>query len=347
MSSINIPKVAEDAIRETPKWARPLGTDPRLELVSCDEPFTRYRTIVDLLCIPETDPSVRKQRELVLSDERVKSLINSLPKDWSSYLVKGHDKSDYPPSVLLLLFDFGVKPTDDQRIDDLLNQMKSLQDDNGRFLSLARFPKKQPELGSNLCDTHIITETLLLGCYQNSKEVRNALAFITDHLKVTNQGIAWKCEPNSVNNARGPGKRDDICPQVTLEALRLFSLLSEDMRPKNLVTAGKVILSCWERSKEERPYMFGHGTRFRKLRPPFFWYNIGEVLDTLSRYQVLSKEPAFQDMLSVVISNADKKGHFTPESTYREFKDWSFGQKKEWSPWTTFFICRILKRVYG
>ncbi|MDF1538744.1 MAG: hypothetical protein P1Q69_07565, partial [Candidatus Thorarchaeota archaeon] len=143
------------------------------------------------------------------------------------------------------------------------------------------------------------------------------------------------------------GKKDDLCPQVTLEALRLFSLLPESERPMEVIAAGKTLLGCWDRRKTERPYIFGQGTQFKKLRPPFFWYNIGEVLDTTSRYPELVRDESFQEMLSLVVEKADQKGRFTPESIYRDFKNWSFGQKYEWSPWTTLYLCRILKRVYN
>jgi hypothetical protein len=224
--------------------------------------------------------------------------------------------------------------------------MMDLQDEEGRFQSLAMFPRSKPVIGSSLCDTHIIAETLMLGGYAKSKEIQKAITFIAEQLKETSQGLAWKCEPNSVSKARGPGRKDDLCPQVTLEALRVFSYFPKKKHPQGLIEAGRALLKCYENSKEHRPYMFGHGSRFKKLRPPFFWYNIGEVLDAISRYKELVHESIFQEMLSIITSKADDNGRFTPESIYQVFKKWSFGQKKAWSPWMTFYICRILKRVY-
>jgi hypothetical protein len=337
----------EDGIQTERKWATRLGSDPIVALLESDEPFTLYRTLTDLLGLPADHPVLEEIRAQVLSDTRVRGLVKGLPSDWSTYLVKGHDKFDYPPSVLLLLFDLGVTPRDYPQIEVLLGQMRSLHDSDGRFLSLARFPGKPPEIGSSLCDTHIITEALLLGGYESSPEVIKALKYTTQHLKETSQGLAWKCEPNSVTRARGPGRKDDICPQVTVEALRLFSYLPEASRPAGLIPAGRTLLGCWSNGHSERPYMFGHGTRFKKIRPPFFWYSIGEVLDATSRHPELVHEEAFQEMLSAVLEKADEDGKFTPESVYRDFKGWSFGQKDEWSPWTTLFLCRILKRVYG
>lgn len=329
------------------KWLEILGGDPRIDLLQCDESFTIFRTLVDLLEIPVDKDVIESVRELVLADEKVNSLVNDLPADWSTYLVKGHDKADYPPSILLLLFDFGVQANDFPQINELLDQMRSLQDDDGRFLSLARFPGKDPAIGSSFCDTHIITEVLIRGGYVTSSEVRNAIAMMSDKIDETNQGLAWKCEPNSATGARGPGRKDDLCPQATLEALRVFSLLPEKERPTTLLEAGKTLLGCWERRKTEKPYLFGQGSRFKKLRPPFFWYNIGYVLDTFSHYPEFFHETPFEEMIGEMVQAADTDGKFIPGSVYRHFKEWSFGQKKEWSPWTTMYACRILKRVYS
>jgi len=344
-SIIESPEI-EKVLKKRVKWASVLPADPRRYLIRSEEPFTVFRTLVDLLNFPKTHSIVKRIRKSVIAEERIQEFVQNLPSNWASYLVKGHQKADYPPSVLLLLFDFGVNKKDFPEIEKLLNQMLNLQDVEGRFQSLAQFPRSKPIIGSNLCDTHIITETLLCGGYDGTKEIKKALEFIRSHLKDTSQGIAWKCEPNSVSKARGPGRKDDICPQVTLEALRLFSHLPKETHPEELVNTGRTLLRCYEQSKEHRPYMFGHGSRFKKLRPPFFWYNIGEVLDATSRYSELVQESAFQDMLANVTSKADENGMFIPESIYLPFKKWSFGQKKVVSPWMTLYISRILKRVY-
>lgn len=346
MQSIIESSEIDKVLKKRVKWASVLPADPRRHLIQSEESFTVFGTLVDLLDFPKTHSIVKIVRKSVLADERILELVQNLPRNWASYLVKGHQKADYPPSVLLLLFDIGVNKKDFPEIEKLLVQMLNLQDAEGRFQSLAQFPRSKPMIGSNLCDTHIITETLLCGGYDGTEEIEKALEFIGLQLKETSQGLAWKCEPNSASKARGPGRKDDICPQVTVEALRLFSHLPKKKRPEELVDAGRTLLRCYEQSKDHSPYLFGHGSRFKKLRPPFFWYDIGAVLDATSRYSELIQESAFQDMLSVVTSKADENGMFTPESIYLPFKKWSFGQKKVESPWLTLYISRILKRVY-
>ena len=211
------------ALNSQPAWITYLPSDPRNSLLQSKESFTVLRTLVDLLDFPLSHQLVKQVKEMVLADEMIQNLIQCLPPDWASYLVKGHQKADYPPSVLLLLFDFGITKNDFPNIEKLLNQMLKLQDADGRFQSLAMFPRSKPAIGSSFCDTHIIAETLILGGYDRNEEIRKATMFIADQLKETSQGIAWKCEPNSESKARGPGRKDDICPQVTLEALRVFS----------------------------------------------------------------------------------------------------------------------------
>ena len=148
-----------------------MPADPRKHLLQSEEDFTVFGTLVDLLDFPRTHAIVNEVRKSVLADERIQELVQNLPSNWSSYLVKGHQKADYPPSVLLLLFDFGVNKKDFPEIEKLLDKMLNLQDAEGRFQSLAQFPRSKPMIGSNLCDTHIITETLLCGGYDGTKEI--------------------------------------------------------------------------------------------------------------------------------------------------------------------------------
>ena len=50
-------------------------------------------------------------------------------------------------------------------------------------------------------------------------------------------------------------------------------------------------------------------------------------------------------MLDAITAQAGEEGRYTASSMYRAWKGWSFADKKNPSPWLTFLVMRILKRV--
>jgi hypothetical protein len=87
------------------------------------------------------------------------------------------------------------------------------------------------------------------------------------------------------------------------------------------------------------------GTDFRKTKAPLFWYDIVNVLDTLSRFDWLKNDERFKGMIEVVKSKADCEGKYTPESEWKAWRDWDFGQKKQPSRWLTLVILKFLMRM--
>ena len=75
------------------------------------------------------------------------------------------------------------------------------------------------------------------------------------------------------------------------------------------------------------------------------WYDILHVLDTLSQFGWLKNDPRLQEMGQMVKSRASNEGKCTPESEWKAWKDWDFGQKKEPSRWLTFLALRMLERI--
>jgi len=57
------------------------------------------------------------------------------------------------------------------------------------------------------------------------------------------------------------------------------------------------------------------------------------------------KTQAFKELLAVSKLAWDSKGYIIPQTVYLYYKDYSFGQKKEPSPWMTLFFSRIYKRA--
>ena len=107
----------------------------------------------------------------------------------------------------------------------------------------------------------------------------------------------------------------------------------------------ETLLTLWENSKEQHPYIFYMGTDFRKLKAPMFWYDILHVLDVLSYFKWVRKDERFKTMLNAMDSKADSNGQYIPESIWTAWKDWDFSQKKIPSKGLTLFVQRILKRT--
>ena len=162
----------------------------------------------------------------VLADPGVHELIGRLG-DWTGdHELSGHASPAFAPNLLTLLADLGVGPGDDPRVERLLDVMLGHALPDGRFASFGRAPgSTAASWGSLLCDTHAITEVLLRFGRGADPRVSRALALMTFDLTTTAQGDAWPCRTDPASGFRGPGRRGDVCPQVTLEALRAWSMV--------------------------------------------------------------------------------------------------------------------------
>ncbi|MHA1718530.1 MAG: hypothetical protein ACTSXK_03325 [Promethearchaeota archaeon] len=341
----------EQMLEEKPQWLSLLSKDPRKKLLETKESFTVYRTLIDILDLPLKNPIVQNLHKKLLHDPLIQHLISDL-SDWEKDLVRGHDHPQYLPNQLWLLQDWGIKFKDSKRVQSEIEKILSHQDPlTGQYLAHAEVYNRRTKIKSiqwtsYLCDHNLITSVLLQFGFEKHPSVQKALERMRDLITQTNQGYGWKCIPGLNSDFRGPGKKDDICPMLVIDALRGYYLLSTKKRPKFLIDTGKSLLSCWLNRATEKPYLFGHGQKFRLLKPPFLWYNIGSVLDATSHYPELVETKAFRELLAVSLLNFNSDGEIIPKSIKRYFKDFSFGQKKTPSPWVELFLLRIYKRAW-
>ena len=229
------------------------------------------------------------------------------------------------------------------------------QGEDARFPSYGSYPRGAPPVwGALPCDTHAITEVLVRFGRAGDGRVQRAAARIEADLAETDQGPGWLCRPDPAVGFRGPGRKSDVCPQVNLEALRVLARLGR-VAP-SVSTAARTALAVWLQRARHKPYMFGHGRRFKTIKWPTFWYDVHAVLDTLTRYpEVWSGDGARpEDRTAVaelaacmIAGNVDEHGAVTPRSCYRGFETFSFGQKKRPSPFATARVAIVLRRLGG
>ncbi|MFW9999729.1 MAG: hypothetical protein ACFE9Q_10825 [Candidatus Hodarchaeota archaeon] len=340
----------QEKVHGEAEWLKLLPNDPRKYLIESGESFSVYRTLTDLFDLPLEHPDVVKAHNLVLKDPLVNFLLDNL-SDWEKDLTKAHNKADYLPNQLWLLLDWGVKPEDDKRMQKAIDKILSHQDEeNGQFLAYIeaydrKTKKKNPMWSSALCDHNIIVSVLLIAGLEKDKRVQFGLKRMNELLKDTTQGKGWKCEPWLYYKRRGPGRVNDVCPMIIADALRGYWVINQNKWPNDLIQAGKTLLNCWSNRAEEKSYMFGHGKKFRLPRAPFFWYNIGTILDSVRHYPTLVKTQSFRELAAISLLEFNINGTFIPKTVYLYFKNYSFGQKKEPSPWMTLFLSRIYKNA--
>jgi hypothetical protein len=336
------------------RWPGLLGKDPRAWLLAADDPAARWVTLTRLMDLPPTHPAVQEAHLALLQDVGTQTLVARLP-DWEINVpLSGHDSPAFAPNLLHLLADRGVQARDEPHIEHLLDQMLAHQRPGGQFMSYgASRMSPDPIWGSLLCDTHAITEVLVRFGRGEEPRVKAALARMAADLAPTAQGRAWPCMPEPTTGFRGPGRKGDVCPQVTLEALRTFGRLPEDRQPAEIIDAGRVLLRVWQRRGTQQPYMFGHGSRFKTVKWPTTWYSVANVLDALGRYPRLWRGPeavpadrrALAELAACLVAyNFDQHGRVTPGSVYRGFERFSFGQKQQPSAFATAHLLVILRR---
>jgi hypothetical protein len=309
-------------------------------LLESDEPWTRYRTLVDLLDRPEDDPQVQAARAEMLVHPQVQELIAEAAT-WPGYPLKRHNDASHPIYKFSTLADFGLR-ADDPGIAAGIEAVLAHQSPEGAFQSLVNIPKAFGGTGEDLwtwmlCDAPTLLYALLAFGLGKDERVQRAV----DHLVSLVDENGWRCvAAPELGKFRGPGRKADPCPIVNVYALKALAQVPELLDSPATRAGAEMLLWHWEHQTERKIYMFGIGTDFRKLKYPFVWYDILHVVDVLSRFSFVHADARFQEMVKTITAQADENGCYTASSMYRAWKGWSFADKKNPSPWLTFLVLR-------
>ena len=315
-------------------------------LLESDEPWTRYRTLVDLLDRPAHDAEVQAARAEMLANPQVKVLIEEAAT-WGDLALKRHNDASHTIYKFSTLADFGVRATDPGRRAGT-DAVMAHQAPEGAFQTVVNIPKRFGGSGEGtwtwvLCDAPTLLYSLLaMGLGQDPRVTR-----AVDHLVGLVDQNGWRCiAAPDLGRFRGPGRKDDPCPVANVYALKALARFPDLVDSPAIRTGAEMLLWHWEHQRERKLYLFGIGTDFRKLKYPFVWYNVLHVVDVLSQFPFVHDDARFREMLETVTAQADEDGHYTATSMYRDWKGWSFADKRTPSPWLTFLVLRILKRVH-
>lgn len=314
-------------------------------LLDCHEPWTRYRTRLDLLDAGQQDPAVQSDRAEMLAHPQMQALMRTAA-EWPGYALKRHNDAKHPMVACGTLLDFGFR-ADDPGIKPVVDAILSHASEDGPFESLVFVSKAFGGLNREqwswmACDAPTML-TILLGLGLGAEP---AVQRAVDHLLDSQEENGWRCKAAaSLGTFRGPGRKDDPCPIANVLALKALSLLPDMVECHAARVGASMLLDHWENQRERKIYMFGIGTDFRKLKYPFIWYDILHVVEVLSRFPHVYADERFQAMVSCILEQADEAWRFTAGSMYMAWKGWSFADKKAPSPWLTFLVARICRRL--
>jgi hypothetical protein len=272
-------------------------------------------------------------------DNRIQALIDECVT-WPNTTLKRHNDAAHPIHKIEFLADIGLDIRDEW-IKAIANLILENQSEDGYFLSKVEIPERWGGKGTGelmwlLCDTPILLYALQKFGVENeyTKEAARLLVWLSE-----NNG--WRCRGSNLK-FRGPGKKEDYCPYANLVTLKALSL--SEYRDSEAVQNG-IDSHILHWGNQARIYMFGVGTNFKKLKYPHIWYDILHVVDVLSRYPYSHQYDEFWEMWNLIKEKQQPMGGFIPESIWRAWGKWSFGQKKEPSPWITLRILEIAERL--
>jgi hypothetical protein len=307
--------------------------------------WIRYRTRVELLGEKESSSAVASERKEILRDHQIAGLVHSL-RSWPGSPIKNHKQADLLSYKLSFLAEAGVR-RGDPGIDGIVRKILSQTPADG----IPRLPILIPKAfgGSGkvenswvLCDAPVVLHSLARMGYRDEPKIRKGMETLA---KLAREN-GWPCAAAPARGRfRGPGRKEDPCP---LANLLMLKLLTEERTIAKSAAARSGLegaLTLWASRKKRKPYLFGMGTDFGKLKAPFVWYDLLHALEILSRYGAARKDARFKQMVRLLESKADSGGRFRPESVWMAWKEWEFGNKKEPSRWITLLAHGILQRV--
>ena len=314
-------------------------------LLDSEEPWTRYRTLVDLLDRPEEEAELQAARAKMLAHPQVQGLIDKAAA-WPGYALKRHNDAKHPLYALSTLADFGLRASD-PRMAPVVEAVTAHQSQEGAFQTKLRLYKRFGGIDGErwtwmACDAPTLAYALLAFGLGDDPQAQKAL----DHLAGLVDDNGWRCRAApELEGFRGPGRKADPCPIANVYALKALSQAPELLDSPAAHTGAEMLLWHWGPECERKVYLFGIGKFFRRLKYPFVWYDILHVADVLSRFPFVHGDARFQEMVETITGQADEQGRYTAASMYRAWKGWSFADKKTPSPWLTFLVLRVQKRM--
>ena len=302
------------------------------------EDWLKYAIHLNLLHEPKE--KLNDFRQSVLNDERIKSILTDIA-DFHGTAIQSHKNADLPMHKLLFLLDLGL----DKDISEIATAIQAIlenRDEHGVCQSVVNIPRHFGGTGENafvwcLCDAPNLF-LILLKAGIAYKRIQTGIEYLVSLYRDN----GFPCSASSeLGKFHGPGKKEDCCPYATLIMANMLAEIPAYRSSDIAIGTVNALLTLWENSMTQHPYLFKMGTDFRKLKAPSCWYDLISVVGAVSKYPFAHSDKRFLEMVNLIKSKQDANGFFTPESIYLKFKAWDFGQKKSPSFYLTYLCYKI------
>ncbi len=309
------------------------------------EPWVKYITLTELLNQNKSSHQVINAKKEMINNPRIQNLLTELLK-WPGPVIASHKSADQYFHKLSFIAEIGLKK-DDPHISEIIQKILEHKSEEGPFQIRMNISKKYGGTGETqwawaLCDAPTIIYSLAKFGLENDTHIQE----VADSLVGLVKDNGWPCSVSEeLGEFRGPGRKTDPCPYATLIMLKMMAQFEKYKNSKEAHIGVESLLNLWKKSREVHPYIFYMGTDFRKLKAPFIWYDILHLLDVLSQFNWIKNDSVINEITKIVKSKANDEGKYTPESVWRAWKDWDFGQKKKPSKWLSLLVLRSLKRL--
>jgi hypothetical protein len=317
-----------------------------LDWLLSSSPWGQYRTRLDLLGETERSKDVKAARQAMLDHPQVQALVSEL-RDWPGPPLTRHNDARHLLHKLVFISDLGLRATD-PGVEQIVDRVLDHQSAEGAFQLKVNIPTHfggtgQDQLAWMLCDTPSIVYALVkLGV--KDRRVKAAAKYLAGLIRDN----GWPCAATpELGKFHGPGRRSDPCPYANLITLKALAQFAEWHDSDVCHRGAETLLSLWQQRKEQRPYLFGMGTDFARLKAPLIWYDLLHVTEVLTQFEWLRRDKRVSEMVSIVKAKADDQGRFTPESIWQAWREWDFGQKRAPSAWLTLITQRMLQRGHS
>jgi len=311
-------------LKETKEW-----------LMAAPEPYIRFQS-QRLLSPKKADPG------LLDGDPFIRANLKAV-SGWRKEVLSRHDKPDLFIHRLAMLADLGVTcktagagPV----VESLLENIAA----DGTFRQNIMIPQAFGGSGKAhpdwiICDLPLVVYALL-AMTDGDPRLRSALKKLRG---LCGESFYPCC--GSIPKFTGPGPRNGMCPYANLLAARALAADPAGRKSPQAELAAKAVLDHWTHRRTKKPFLFGMGTDFLKLKFPMVWYNILHVVSALKRIPGVADDGRFLQMARRMRGKLDASGRATPESIYRVYKNEEWSDKKNPSRLLTVMVHRALSGI--